>query len=171
MKIPQKFPQFEKYPALFVASGEYEARFYITFNGDIEEMKAIKMSPREEAREKQGFIGHKGGMADLSSVSHHENYMEDLKSKFAHKTAAHINDLVVEYKLDEVYVFAPKYVTKGILSNLNKQQQKKIRMQFYKEYTKYSPLKLIESFMKELEEIQQIVSGAQAKQNLAILRD
>lgn len=157
MKIPQKLPQFELFPALFITSGEYEVRFYIAFKGEINENESIKMSPRDEAKEKQAFTGHKAGMQDLTSVSHHGNYIEDLKRKFSRKVHAKIHDLIAEYKLEEIYIFAPKYVTRRILDGLDKSEQKKVRMQFYKEYTKYSPLNLLESFRKEVEDIQKAV--------------
>lgn len=165
MKISQKLPQFERFPALFITSGEYEAHFYLAFSGEIEEKNVIKMSPRDEAKEKQAFTGHKAGMMDLSSVTHHGNYIEDLKMKFARSVHESIHDLISEYKLEEIYLFAPKYVAKRLLSGLDKSEQKKVRMQFYKEYTKYSPINLIESFQKELGEIQRFITQTPGSNN------
>jgi hypothetical protein len=69
MKIPKQLPQFEK-PALFISAGEYEAKFYIAQNGILEKTAHIKMPPRKEAKEKQGFIGKRAAKKDLASVSH-----------------------------------------------------------------------------------------------------
>ncbi|HEX8974690.1 MAG TPA: host attachment protein [Patescibacteria group bacterium] len=169
MKISQKLPQFERFPALFITSGEYEAHFYVAFQGKIEEKKLLKMNPREEAKEKQGFIGHKGGQQNLASVSHHGNYIEDLKMKFCRDAQKKIRDMIAEYKLGEIYIFAPKYVAKRIMDALGKPEQKKIRMQFYKEYTKHSPLKLLEDFQKQVEEIQALVAKTPEKKNFVTL--
>lgn len=158
MEIPRTLPQFEKFPALFVASGEYEAHFLIALNGKIEQIKAIKMSPREDAKEKQAFVGHKAGMQSLSSVSHHGNYVADLKMKFVQSMHETIHALIAEYKLEEIYIFAPKYVIQKVISSLDKSEQKKVRMRFYKEYIKDNPLKLIELINLEFENIQKVAT-------------
>ncbi len=64
MKIPKQLPQFEK-PALFISAGEYEAKFYIAQNGILEKTAHIKMPPRKEAKEKQGFIGKRAAKKTL----------------------------------------------------------------------------------------------------------
>lgn len=94
MKISKTLPQFERFPALFIASGEYEARFYVAFEGEISEKDTLRMSPRDEAKEKQAFTGHRAGMQDLSSMSHHGNYVEDLKRKFARNVHSKIELIV-----------------------------------------------------------------------------
>ena len=157
MQISKKLPQFEKFPALFITSGEYEAHFYLAFQGQLELKEKLKMSPRENAGEKQGFTGHQPGMQDLSSMSHHGQYIEDLKMKFVRQVHQIIHGVLAEQKLEEIYIFAPKFVMVRILAGLDKNEQKKVRMQFYKEYTKENPIKLIEIFQKEIEEIQKEV--------------
>lgn len=171
MQISNKLPQFERFPALFVTSGDYEAHFYIASKGELERKETLKMAPRENAKEKQGFVGHKSGMKSLSAVSHRERYQQDLKMKFFHKVHAIIHGILAEYHLEEIYMFAPKHVINGIISGLDKAEQKKVRMRFYKEYTKNNPIDLIESFQKEIDKIQKdIMSGpGQKRQNLFAL--
>lgn len=149
MKIPQNLPQFEKYPVLFTASGEYEAKFYVAHKGNLELKKTIKMPPREEAREKQGFITSSSGPAGFGAVGHHGRYVEDLKKKFAKKFHAAIHDLNAAHNINEMYFFAPRYVVDRAVEKLDKAEQKKIRMKFYKEYTKISPLEMVKTFWKE----------------------
>ncbi|MDP1884271.1 MAG: hypothetical protein Q8L10_02785 [Candidatus Moranbacteria bacterium] len=152
MQIPKKLPQFEKLPALFIASGGYEADFYLAHNGTLELHSKIKLSPREEAREKQGFIGRKGGVKNLSSVSHHGAYIEDLKKKFQKKVHAAIHDLLAEYKLEEIYLFSPRYSAQRIIDGLDKAEQKKVRMTFFCEYTKNNPLEMLTAFWETEQE-------------------
>lgn len=73
-RISRNLPQFEKYPTLFITSGEFDARFYIALDGTINEEKRIRMNPREEAREKQGMIKESHGK-ELGAFSHHGKYM------------------------------------------------------------------------------------------------
>lgn len=166
MKISNKFSQFEKFPALFITSGEYEADLYIAFHGKLELEKIIKMPPRENAKEKQAFVGKKGGMQSLSAVSHHGSYLLELKRKFAQEVYSAIKSIVETYKLEEIYIFAPKFATDRILSAFNKDLRKKVRMQFYKEYTKENPIRLIEIFQKEIDQIQNEVMQRTRRQTL-----
>ncbi|EKE11083.1 MAG: hypothetical protein ACD_15C00138G0006 [uncultured bacterium] len=152
MQIPKKLPQFEKLPALFIASGEYEAHFYLAQRGELKLAKTIKMPPREEAREKQAFVGKKGGMQSLSATSHHGAYVADLKKKFQKEVHAVIHDMLAEYKLEEIYLFSPKYSAKRIMDGLDKPEQKKVRMQFYQGDTKTNPLMLIQKMWETEQE-------------------
>lgn len=169
MQIPKNLPQF-KSPALFVASGEYEADFYLAHRGLLEKKEELKMPPREEAREKQGFIAHKGGMQDLSSVSHHGAYVEDLKRKFQRRTAEIIHDFINTHHLQEIYLFAPDYVVEKIASELNHDDQKKVRMKFSTECTKINPLEMIEMFQKEIEAAIAIKKAPLKKEEEKILK-
>ncbi|MCX6765672.1 MAG: hypothetical protein NT136_01790 [Candidatus Moranbacteria bacterium] len=149
MQIPKNLPQFKDYPTLFVSSGEYEARFYLALDGKLEEKNTIKMPPREEAREKQGFIGISWGQARVGALSHHGQYIADLKRKFARRAHTAIHDLLAGYRIREIYLFAPRYVAERLTAKLDKAEKKKIKMKFPGEYTKISPLEMIKMFWKD----------------------
>lgn len=166
MQISNKFAQFESFPALFITSGEYEAHFYIAFEGKLELKEKIKMPPRENAKEKQAFEGQRVGDKMLSSFTNRGRFIEDLKRKFIREIHSSIHNILSEEKLEEIYIFAPKYVARRIIDGLDKQEQKKVRMQFYKEYTKENPVKLIEVFQKEIEKIQKEVMQSPDKRFL-----
>lgn len=151
MQIPRDLPQFEKLPALFVTSGEYEARFYLAGSGMLTLIKSIRMLPRENAREKQAFIGAKNGRWGLGAVSHHGAYLEDLKKKFTKKFHEELSELIDKHALREVYLFAPKYVSNRLTIKLSKPERQDIRMQFYQEDTKTNPLDMI----KQMWEVEQ----------------
>ncbi len=149
MQIPKNLPQFENRPALFVASGEYEAKFYLALNGALDLKAEIKMPPREEAREKQAFVGIKSGRYGLAAVSHHGAYVEDLKKKFARKIHTAIHNLLAEYKPQEIYFFAPRYVADRAIEKLDQAERKKVKMIINKELARISPLVMIKMFWQE----------------------
>ena len=151
MQIPKKLPQFNKYPALFISSGEYESSLYLALNGKLMLEKSIKMAPREEAKEKQGFIGMKGGRYGLAAVSHHGAYVEDLKKKF--KTSVHtaVHDILAAQNIKEIFIFAPTYVSRRIMDGLDKSEQKKVMMKFNCEIIKLNPLEMVKIFWREAE--------------------
>lgn len=147
MKIPKDLPQFEK-PALFIASGEYEAVFWLAYLGMLVKKEHLKMNPREEAKEKQGYTFKSKGKS-LGATTHHERYLEDLKKKMQKAIHRLVHDFIAEYKLDEIYLFAPNHVMQNILRGLEKMEQRKVRMKFGKEYTKERPLKMLQEVEKE----------------------
>lgn len=149
MQIPKKLPQFEK-PALFIASGEYEASFWLAFHGMLVKKEQLRLNPREEAKEKQGYIFRSKGK-ELGATTHHERYREELKKKFQKRIHRLIHDFIAEYKLDELFLFAPNHIIQNILRGLEKTEQRKVRMKFGKEYTKKDPLKMLQEVEKEFQ--------------------
>lgn len=126
-----------------MASGEYEARFYLAKNGEINLLTSLKMPPRQEAREKQGFITSSEAKAGLGAVGHKGRYIEDLKRKSAQKIKTVIRDIIAEHAPAEIHIFAPKHVFARVIEKLNKSEKKKIGLAVSKEFTKFSPLELI----------------------------
>lgn len=151
MKISKTLPQFENSPALFLVSGEYEAHFYVAKDGIIEEKKSIKHSPRENAKEKQGFITASHGPSGIGAVSHHGAYVEDLKRKFIKEVHQAIDDLVIDEKIKNIYFFAPRYVDQRLFKEIPHYEQVKIKMEFHGEYIHENPMKIIRLFQEELE--------------------
>jgi hypothetical protein len=149
MQIPKNLPQFDRNPALFVASGEYETKFYLAFHGTLILKENIKMPPREEAREKQGFITYAAKPGGTGAVGHHGAYVEDLKRKFARKFHSITHNLLAEFKPQEIYLFTPRFVAERIMEKLDKAERKKVKMIIGKEYTKVNPLVMLEIFWKE----------------------
>jgi hypothetical protein len=149
MQIPRNLPQFETNPALFITSGEYEAKFYLAFYGALNLKEDVKMPPREEAREKQGFITYAPKPGGTGAVGHHGAYVQDLKRKFARKVHSVIHGLLAEFKPQEIYLFTPRFVAERLIEKLDKAERKKIKMIIGKEYTKVSPLVMLRVFQKE----------------------
>lgn len=150
MHIPKKFSQFENYPTLFVVSGEYEALFYLAQNSTLKKVRELKLNPREEAKEKQGFVGKKGGMQDLSSVSHHERYLKELKKKFHHQLDFLTTNLRQTYSVREINLLAPKHGAQMILKNFSPANKKRLYFTIYGTHTKKTPVEILELFSQEI---------------------
>jgi len=148
MKIPHIFPQFENDKALFVVTGEFEAKFYVAENGEIFETKSFSLDPREEAKEKQAFVGKKGGMQSLSAVSHHGAYILELKNKFYKKVGKVVENIVSEKKINGLYIFIPEYAKNKIVEKFPLIALEKNKGVYTGEYTKHNPLELLEMIKK-----------------------
>ena len=158
MKIPKIMAQFDQRPALFMASGEYEAKFYLALNGEISLINTLKMPPREEAREKQAFVGIKGGRYGLAAVSHKGGYIEDLKKKFARKVHGVIHDILAKYDIMEIHFFTPRFVSERVIQKLDKSERKKVKLIISKEFTKKNPLEMIKILSQQEEQLTKPVS-------------
>lgn len=150
MKIPKNLPQFEKSPTLFLVSGEFEARFLVARNGEIAQTESFAFNPREEAKEKQAFVGKKGGMQSLSAVSHHGRYIEDLKEKSLKKIRDITDDISRKEFVDKIQIFAPAQTKKRILNKLSQESKEKVDQVFTGHYLKESPLFFLEMIEKSI---------------------
>lgn len=162
MKISKKLPQFDLAPAIFLVTGEYEAKFYLVRKGSIEKLEHIKYAPREDAREKQ--IYEYKVMKRLAATSHEDKYLVELKNKFYRKIDKILYDLIAIYKIKGIYIFTPDYVWEKITENLEKHSKEKIRRIFYGEFTKLNPKQIVEIFKKKyFPNIKEIKSGEEEK--------
>lgn len=144
MEIPNTLPQFENTRALFVVTGEFEGKFFLLQKGTIEEKQPLILNPREEAKEKQAFVGKKGGMQSLSSVSHHGPYIMDLKNRFYREIGEMLDKLMDKEKIDELYIFIPEYAKNKIIERFPIIALEKNKGVYTGEYTKHNPLELLE---------------------------
>ena len=149
MKIPKSLPQFEKKPLLFLISGEFEAEFYVAKNGRIYKSGSFVLNPREEAKEKQAFVGKKGGMQSLSAVSHHGRYIQNLKEKFLKKMSETVDDISDREKITEISIFSPTYAENRILKKLSKKAREKVAYTHKGHFVKENPIRFIEMIQPE----------------------
>ncbi len=152
MKIPQKLPQFEKLPVLFITTGSYTAKIYIAKNGFLTLVRNIEISPRQETFGKPIFMGKKSKKQNLSTFSNKGRCIENLKRKFTKAVHTAIHDILAEYgrkNIKEIYIFSPNYVLKKIEGVLDKEERKKIRMKFACETIKNNPLEMISTVWNE----------------------
>ena len=152
MKIPKDLSQFKDTPTLFLVSGEFEAKFYVAGNGEISETGSFVLNPREEAKEKQAFVGKKGGMQSFSAVSHHGRYIEDLKERFLRKLRDSVDEISNREKIKSIYIFAPGHAESRINEKLSKEARDKVTHTHEGQYLRESPLHLLEMMKKQLEE-------------------
>ncbi len=157
MKISKNLPQFENYPTLFAIAGEFEAGFLLAKDGEIEIVDKLKLNPREEAKEKQGFITKSRG-TELGAVSHHERYLKDLSKRFARFFSQKIKDLVDTKKIEDICLIAPKYAARTLLKNMHKKDHEKVHLVIYGTHTKDSAKNILELYREELAEANRYIT-------------
>lgn len=160
MKISQNLPQFENYPTLFAVAGEFEAGFLLAKDGEIENIDKLKLNPREEAKEKQGFINKSRG-AELGAVSHHERYLKDLSRRFARNFSQRIKDLVDRKKVEDICLIAPKHTAKTLSENMCRRDYGKLHLVIYGMHTRDSEKAILELYKEELAKANHYITSAQ----------
>lgn len=150
MKISQTLPQFENYPTLFVVSGEFDARLILASNGQAEEIVRLSMNPREEAKEKQGFISKSGGKS-LGAVSHHERYIEDLKKEFRKELSRMVGDIASNKVVREICIIASKYAANALKESLEESEKSLIHLTIYGLHTRKPVDRVLELYKNEIE--------------------
>lgn len=150
MKIPNTLPRFERYPTLLLVSGDFETHLYLASDGQLTAVGSVALNPREEAKEKQGFISRSHGQ-DLGAVSHHERYMEELKVRMRAAIRQAVDIAAGKYSLKEICLIAPRHSADAIAKSLSKPMQKKLAVRIYGNYTKKHPLEALRLMTEEME--------------------
>ena len=168
MKISKTLPQFEGYPALFVISGEFEARLVLAKDGQVEELPGLGMNPREEAKEKQGFISKSGGKS-LGAVSHHERYIEDLKKEFRKKLSSMVHDLAITKGLKEICVIAPKHAAGALRKDLGGVERSLLHLTIHGLHTRKPVNEIIELYKNEIDKANHYILNAREEYGKIII--
>jgi hypothetical protein len=152
MQISNKLNQFNQYPTLFIVTGDFEAHLHLAQNGSFNQLDSLVLHPREEAKEKQGFI-HASKGALLGAVSHRENYREDLKVKFAKQLNGKVFDLIHSRQIKDICLFAPRHSANFLKTHFHDEIKKKIHAIIYGEYTKLKTEELIKFYERQIQQM------------------
>lgn len=152
MKIPNTLPRFEKQPTLLVVSGDFETHLYLASDGQLTAIGSVALNPREEAKEKQGFISRTHGQ-ELGAVSHHERYLEDLKIRMHAAIRQAVDIAAGKYSIKEICLAAPRHSADAIAKGLSKEAQRKLAARIYGNYTKKHPLEVLQIISDELQKM------------------
>lgn len=144
MHIPGSLPQFRRSPVLIIVSGQFEARFFIAHAGEIKELETIRHIPREETIGKDwGYAKSSSATPSSGAVSSQGKRRLTLRKKFQKEAVSHIQSEAGDKNIQEIYFFAPTYVSSGILKQLDSHTKERIRKVFDGEYTKESPAAIL----------------------------
>lgn len=163
MKISNTLPQFDDYPVLFIVSGEFEARFILAKSGGSQELPSLLLNPREEAKEKQGFISKTGGKS-LGAVSHHERYMEDLKRKFRKELSETVAEIADQEKIREICVIAPKHAAAQLRQELREKDRSLVYLTIYGLHTRQTADRILGLYKNELDVVSHYITSEKSLQ-------
>jgi hypothetical protein len=154
MKVSKELPQFKEKKALFIVSGEKEARFFIVYNGEIKEVDSIKIIPQYP--DKEGHFERRGRGQFFGSGHVYEAKKEELRKEFSKKIEKAVKKISIKEKPDEIYLFSSEHMTNIIKRSLHPSIKKILKESFKGNYNDQHPFKLLEKIKekgeKEIEE-------------------
>jgi hypothetical protein len=148
MKIKSGLNQFNNGKVLLAVTGDYQAKFFVAGDGEINLAAEIKAEPFEH-RDNEGFFGgKKGGSKGRMGGPSFEVPKEYLFKKFAVKFKAAI--LEIEQKNLPIYLFAPSMIHNQLAEAMPKAIAGRIVMNISGNFLQLKPFDLIEKLEKKL---------------------
>jgi hypothetical protein len=152
MKITNKLPQFESKKVLLVTSGGYVAVYLMATNGFLKEVSRVEEGTAHYS-DREGFFQRSGSGKVFGSGSVYEENNIEREKRFVKKVVKEIIKIDLKSKLDGIYLYIPKYISKRIQSELPKNQKDKIIEIFDHNYVNEHPLNLIEKIKSRHDDI------------------
>jgi hypothetical protein len=148
MQITKGLNQFENQTVLLAVTGDYQAKFFVAGEGEINLVAEIK-AESVESRGNEGFFGgKKGGSNGRMGSPSFEAPKEYLFQKFAVKFKAEV--MALEQKNLPIYLFAPSMIHNQLAAALPKAMAARIVMNIPGNFLQLKPFDLIEKLAKKL---------------------
>lgn len=148
MKIKSSLNQFKNESVLLAVTGDYQAKFFVAGDGEINLAAEIKAEPVEKRGNEGFFGGKKGGSKGRMGSPSFEVPKEYLFNKFAVKFKAVVATL--EQKNLPIYLFAPSMIHNQLAESLPKAIAKRIVMNIPGNFLQLKPFDLIEKLAKKM---------------------
>lgn len=152
MKITDKLPQFESKKVLLVTSGGYVAVYFLATNGFLEEVSRVEEATSHYS-DREGFFQRSGSGKVFGSGSVYEENNIEREKRFVRKVVDEIIKIDLKTKIDGVYLYSPKYISKRIRLELPKTQKDKIVDIFDHNYVNEHPMMLLEKIKTRHDEL------------------
>ena len=148
MQIKKGLNQFENQTVLLAVTGDYQAKFFVAGDGEINLVAEIK-AEIFESRGNEGFFGgKKGGSKGRMGGPSYEVPKEYLFKKFAVKFKTEV--MALEQKNLPIYLFAPSMIHNQLAAALPKAMAARIIMNIPGNFLQLKPFDLIEKLEKKL---------------------
>ncbi len=134
MKISENLPQFDNGESLLIASGDFEADFYLASKGEINKVDSFLVE-RRNAEIPVGFVAAESGNIKTLKKFRHSEFVEEFKK--------HLSALLAKQPVKEIFLFAPSEMKNELEKALPANLRKNLRVyegNFHKEH----PFKLLE---------------------------
>jgi hypothetical protein len=148
MKISNKLPQFSGEVALIITADKKEAQYYIATDGYITSVRTINVSPPKYT-DREGFFESRGKGGVFSSGAVYEKRKEKLEHELLPQFTEAARSIFGEYRITELYLFAPAFLINDLRHALPKNVSKKLRLAVGRNYFGRHPFKLLEKIMAE----------------------
>ncbi|MCD6410692.1 hypothetical protein J7K92_01990 [bacterium] len=164
MKIPQKFSLLQRENALIVVAGKEGAVFYEISNEEVSKKLEIRLPKEREERE--GFFarGGRGRIFEMGGVF--EPKKRKKIKKLIGEIEKNLREVLEKDSKEKIYLFVPAYLSKRMISTVEKIANGKVRLIKKGNFLSSHPLKLLELIVKQHEAKKVIPISDEAKKLL-----
>lgn len=149
MQISNKLPQFSQHKSLLVVTGQYEAEYFIAYQGFIDKVHEFILQ-KPEYSDREGFFEQKAQGVAFGSPAIEERIKRKMHQDFLKQCKAMHKKLNVDHEFVHIYIFTPEPLTTELKNTLPKKLQQKIVFTFGGNYYKEHPFELLKRIQKEL---------------------
>ena len=148
MKIPSKFPQFEKENVLIVATGAQDADIYLASDGLMDKVISFRI-PRRRYSDEEGFSVQKSGV----SGSAREYPKEAAIQEFLKRLETELKTISQKEKISHVCLFSPDYMMKMVKSVFPVNLRDKVKISVDGNFSQHSPMELLEKLNLKIKKL------------------
>lgn len=141
MIIEKNLPQFDRDKVLLLITGEQDGKIFLAHQGRIAEVAQLTVQdPVYSDRE---------GMFRRGAV--YESKKEHVQEKFVGRLAALAEEIYEKNKFDQIFLFSPAYMSKGIMSALPKKFSSMVAINLKGNFIGQHPFLILKKIKKEIE--------------------
>ncbi len=138
-----------------MVSGAQDAVFYTARNGVLAKRRRIAVKTPKYS-DNEGFFAARtssmrgGGAARSGAVREEDKW--GVRNVFMKEAVEYLMELQRTYGMEQLFIFAPAYITKGLKNHLPKNMQEIIAKTFQGEYAHHHPFVLLEKIAEKKHE-------------------
>lgn len=151
MKIKDSLPQFDNTQTLLVVTGKEHAEFYVAKDGIIEPLERIEVKAEDLGEVADRFETRTSGF--IVSGADEERVELEVR-EFLDRFEREFPRISSEADPEQIYLFAPQYMSKEIMRRFPNPQKELIKAHFdgiYSDKHLFDLLEMIQSIIKENE--------------------
>jgi len=152
MKISKNLPQFNNAVALLVIVSKRKAQCYVVTDGYVTSVRTISVRPPQYT-DREGFFETRGKGEVFSSGAVYEKKKQKMEHEMLPELTKTIESVFNEYRVTDMYLFAPAYLIRDIRNALPGTLSRTLRLEIEGNYYSHHPFQLLRKIKEETEKM------------------
>jgi len=152
MKISKNLPQFNHAVALLAVVSKRKAQCYIATEGYVTSVRTVNVRPPQYT-DREGFFETRGKGEVYSSRAVYEKKKQKMEHELLPKLTKAIESAFDEYRVTDMYLFAPAYLIRDIRNTLSGTLTGTLRLEIEGNYYSHHPFQILRKIKEETERL------------------